>query len=110
MSLRAGSTRRRASSGSRSSISSIEPLISAKRAVTVLRSPSAASAWFVAETSGSAESPLDLMTLVPDAENFEPHLRQNLEPDGLLMPHEQQRSSILVPHSLQNTASGRFSA
>src|SRR5262245_8722576 len=84
--------------------------MSANNAVTVLRSPSAASAWFVAETSGSVESTLDLIALVPDAENFEPHLRQNLEPDGLLMPHEEQTSSIRVPHSLQNKASGRFSA
>jgi len=43
----AGSTMARASSGSRSSISSIEPLISANNAVTVLRSPS-----IVVEASG----------------------------------------------------------
>src|SRR6516164_846560 len=40
ISLSAGSTIARASSGSRSSISSIEPLMSANSAVTVLRSPS----------------------------------------------------------------------
>src|SRR5271163_4899920 len=40
MSLSAGSTNARASSGSRSSIRSIEPLMSANSAVTVLRSPS----------------------------------------------------------------------
>ncbi len=39
----------RASSGSRSSISSVEPLMSANSAVTVLRSPS-----IVMEGSGSA--------------------------------------------------------
>ena len=49
----------RASSGSRSSISSIEPLMSANSAVTVLRSPSSASAAAsgftrIAELSGSA--------------------------------------------------------
>src|SRR5579862_4829998 len=41
MSLRAGSIMARASSGSRSCSSSVEPLISANSAVTVLRSPSA---------------------------------------------------------------------
>ena len=40
ISFSAGSTMARASSGSRSSISSIDPLMSANRAVTVLRSPS----------------------------------------------------------------------
>ena len=40
----AGSTIARASSGSRSSINSIEPLMSANSAVTVLRSPSTAGA------------------------------------------------------------------
>src|SRR5262245_9275165 len=40
MRFSAGSTVARASSGSRSSISSIEPLMSANSAVTVLRSPS----------------------------------------------------------------------
>src|ERR1700732_1041395 len=42
MSLSAGSTIARASSGSMSSIKSIEPLMSANSAVTVLRSPSSA--------------------------------------------------------------------
>jgi transposase InsO family protein len=43
ISLSAGSTMARASSGSRSRIISVEPLISANSAVTVLRSPSRAS-------------------------------------------------------------------
>src|SRR6266542_2540017 len=111
MSRSAGSTIARACSGSRSSISSIEPLMSANSAVTVLRSPSAgaasasgSSAAFgmreglvvlpIAERRGAAP--------VPRAPSDEPHSPQNFLPAGFAAPHLGQAIGIAVPQSPQN--------
>src|SRR5215471_7947857 len=107
----------RASSGSRSSINSIEPLISANNAVTVLRSPSygaddvsgpirisgwavfAGSVW--AAGGGDRDVPHSPQKSSPgslDAPHFgqrrasgPPHFAQNLRPSLLSLPHLEQR-------------------
>src|SRR6266852_9579051 len=111
MSFSAGSTMARASSGSRSSIRSIEPLISANSAVTVLRSPSIASdaspsaatmicdldEEAVAETSALAE-PTEI-----------PHFLQNRAPGLSDALQAGQANSSFAPHPSQNEASCGFS-
>src|ERR1700694_2486895 len=111
MSWSAGSTIARASSGSRSSINSVEPLMSANSAVTVLRSP-------------SGTSPLGglTLTLIPLASSFMscfgpaadpnevPHSWQNFALAGLAKPHFGQQPLNDSPHSLQNFAPAAFSA
>src|SRR5215469_6501657 len=98
MSLSAGSTIARASSGSRSSINSIEPLISANSAVTVLRSPSRAVGSSVSgalgrfDDSGFAQpEPSDVI-----------HCPQNLNPGGFSKPHLGHVSASGVVHWPQN--------
>src|SRR6516165_7352404 len=118
MSFNAGSTIARASSGSRSSINSIEPLISANSAVTILRSPprfsgSGASATRIGAsfdvcsdpTVGiSSEAPQSLQNFAVEefsalhlAHRFEsglPHSGQNFLPDVLSAPHFGQRMLV----------------
>src|SRR5215470_12247435 len=99
----------RASSGSRSSINSIEPLMSANSAVTVLRSPSRFSATALSTTridesfgffgDDGADEPSDV-----------PHSSQNFAPGLFLAPHFGHEASIGAAHSLQNFAPSRFSA
>src|SRR5713101_5409049 len=79
----AGSTIARASSGSRSSISSVEPLMSANSAVTVLRSPSIASD--AAPSAATRTCDLSEEMVVETAAFVAP---------------------IAVPHFLQNRAAG----
>src|SRR5713226_2489240 len=111
----------RASSGSRSSINSVEPLISANSAVTVLRSP-----WIAVDASGCSG-----VTRILDAESVDgvappetalslsgaPHLPQKLEEGGFsalhfahdllsAFPHCAQKllpSVLFVPHFVQCT-------
>src|SRR5262245_21746710 len=97
----------RASSGSRSSIRSIEPLMSANRKVTTLRSPSRFSGvgasvsriwvWsdFFAEAAGDA--------------NAAPQCPQNLATGAFSKPHEAHGVLNGVPHSLQNFSPSGFS-
>src|SRR5215471_5661105 len=98
MSLSAGSTILRASSGSRSSINSIEPLMSAKSAVTVLRSPSRAAGLSVSgiligfDGSGLAE---------PEPSGVV-HWPQNLNPRGFSNPHLGHTCASEVVHCPQN--------
>src|SRR5216683_3190034 len=111
MSLSAGSIIARASSGSRSSISSVEPRISANSAVTVLRSPSMAS-----EVSVCAG-----WRTIPNAEaaagNFAggftaraaPQSAQNFELVVFSTPQFGQRSARWLPHSAQNRLPGKLS-
>src|SRR5215468_2370281 len=100
----AGSTIARASSGSRPSINSIEPLMSANNAVTVLRSPSGAaddatsaatrnSCAFALDCGTCAEAgfdaagaPLGALGAIGLAQ-----LPQNLNPGGFSNPHCGQR-------------------
>src|SRR5216684_447607 len=110
MSLSAGSTIARACSGSRSSIRSIEPLMSANSAVTVLRSPSSASGAAseftrIAERSSSAR--------VDDAgeaiARAAPHSRQNLKGAVFSTPHLGHLTAKGPPHSPQNLVLDGFS-
>src|SRR5260370_40614555 len=103
----AGSIIARASSGSRSCSSSVEPLISAKSAVTVLRSPSIASdaalsaatliSDLVEETSPFAE-PIDV-----------PHFLQKRAPGLTDALQAGQINSSFAPHPSQNEASDGLS-
>src|SRR5712691_9198487 len=120
MSFSAGSMIARTSSGSRSSISSVEPLMSANSAVTVLRSPSsdadeASDAMRIAGSAGLVGSVWAADDGVSDAPqspqksslgSFEapqfgqerasapPHFEQNLRPSRLSVPHFLQRISF----------------
>src|SRR5215472_3712195 len=107
ISLSAGSTMARASSGSRSSISSIEPLMSANSAVTVLRSPS--------NDAPSSESlnvgGLDVSSRCaggPDGSAVV-HCPQNLKPGGFSKLHFGQTSTRAVVHCPQNLIPAGFS-
>src|SRR5215469_3924372 len=109
MSRSAGSIIARASSGSRSCISSIDPLMSANSAVTVLRSPSRFSATALSITridesfgfigDAAADEPSDV-----------PHSSQNFAPRLFLEPHFGHEASIGAAHSWQNFAPSRLSA
>src|SRR5216684_4746920 len=113
MSLSAGSITARASSGSRPSISSIEPLISANSAVTILRSPSIAaeSATVCSDairTDGVEEGrPVDLNSLEASAAAQSP---QNFAVGAFSNPHFAQCFLKGAAHSLQNFCSAGFSA
>src|SRR5215831_3367848 len=98
----------RASSGSRSSINSIEPLMSAKSTVTVLRSPSAFSNAVVSAIR--IGSSVDFLTDVgPDAAIAAPHFLQNRAPGLNSALHTGQTSSSFDPHCSQKAASGGLS-
>src|SRR6516225_8147495 len=99
----------RASSGSRSSINSVEPLISANNAVTVLRSPSRFSATALPITRID-ESFGFFGDAVADSTSDVPHSSQNFAPGLFLDPHLGHEASIGAAHSLQNLAPSRFSA
>src|SRR6266851_2846864 len=103
ISFSAGSTMARASSGSRSRINSVEPLMSANSAVTVLRSPS--------ETAPSAatmicdlgeETVVEAAFVSPIAV---PHFLQNRAPGLTDALHAGQINSSFAPHPSQNEAS-----
>src|SRR5713226_4652200 len=116
MILSAGSTIARASSGSRSRIISVEPLMSANSAVTVLRSPSS-----VVEASGCSGvmrtvGPSSLATgdglgaPVPGAASSgAAHSSQNLALGVLTAPHRGHFAGNAVAHSLQNFVPSRLS-
>src|SRR5271154_6305853 len=91
----------RASSGSRSCSSSVEPLISANSAVTVLRSPSRFS-----EAGGAATRIGESFGFFDDAAagaaNGAPQSSQNFAVGALSAPHFAQRLANGVPHSAQN--------
>src|SRR5215469_10808479 len=122
----------RASSGSRASVSSIEPLISANKAVTVLRSPSLcpeagsdslrsieliageAGAIAAGATSAAPQSPQNLSAgslAVPHLgqarTNFEPHAPQKRLPSRLSTPHLEQRIDSPVSHPIRPPFSPR---
>src|SRR5215813_14768576 len=100
----------RASSGSRSSIRSIEPLMSANSIVTVLRSPSGDESGVPAPTSISdlaAAPPCDL-PLVPSS-GFA-HSRQNFAVGGFSALQDGHLRANGDAHSTQNFARSGFSA
>src|SRR6266481_4722498 len=97
----------RASSGSRSSISSIEPLMSANSAVTVLRSPSIAAD--AAPSAATIICDLGEETIV-EAAAFAwaiavPHFLQNRAPGLTDALHAGHINSSFAPHPSQNAAS-----
>src|SRR3984893_4663408 len=117
-----GSTIARASSGSRSRINSVEPLMSANSAVTVLRSPSivrAASGHSAATRASEADSGVDAVAPPETALSISgaPHLPQKLEDGGFsalhfahdlvrTFPHCAQKllpGVLFVPHFVQRT-------
>src|SRR3984893_17346364 len=107
MSFSAGSTIARASPGSRSCSSSVDPLISANSAVTVLRSPTIAS-----DAAPSAATMIcDLVEeTVVEAAAFVgpiavPHFLQNRAPGLTDALHAGQINSSFAPHPSQNEAS-----
>src|SRR5271170_4008275 len=115
MHFRAGSTIARASSGSRSSISSVEPLMSANSAVTVLRSP-----LTVVEFSSFAGvtriSEAEIVALGDrggkagaSATSEVPQSPQNRLAVGLSAPHLGQRLASGPPQSPQNLFPSGFS-
>src|SRR5713101_2362759 len=100
----------RASSGSRSCINSVEPLMSANSAVTVLRSPSIASevcrsgAMRTPPVTSAADGlPLSATASVPSAL---PQSAQNFAPSALSELQFEQRFDSGLPHSAQNFLPG----
>src|SRR6185503_18436793 len=101
----------RASSGSRSASSSIEPLRSAKRTVTCLRSPSRAALevrifsarCFGVYESGAANLAAGLVR------SGAAHWPQNLFSGGLAAPQDEQVAASGAAHSPQNFIAGGFS-
>ena len=113
----------RASSGSRFSISSIEPLMSANRAVTILRSPSGRALVDGRSVAASACSPSTIPgdstvcgRAVPVTArglvrvSGAAHSSQYFAPGRLPVPHCGQLTGMGAAHSLQNFAPARFSA
>src|SRR5882757_1205175 len=108
----AGSMIARASSGSRSSINSIEPLMSANSAVTVLRSPSVAESATVCSDVIRTDDveevrAVDLNSPEASAAAQSP---QNFAVGAFSYPHFAQRFLKGAAHSLQNFCSAGFSA
>src|ERR1700676_4773231 len=107
----AGSTMLRASSGSRSSINSVEPLRAANNAVTVLRSPSIA----LDAAPAAVTMICDLLEeMVVEAAAIAepisvPHFLQNRAPGLTDALHVGQINFSFVPHSSQNEASPELS-
>src|ERR1700750_2801705 len=106
----------RASSGSSSAISSVEPLISANSALTVFRSPSR-DVW-VSDASEPTRIPgflsevaMEALVEVAAAElSSAPHSPQNLA-DGMFSKLQLAQGRFnAVPHSLQNFSPSGFSA
>src|SRR5262249_56512901 len=100
-----GSRILRASSGSRSASNSIEPLRSAKRTVTCLRSPSSAALdvrIFSARCLGVYDSGDGARgAAAGSAVTGVPHLLQNREPGGNSALHEEQATLSRTPKRTQ---------
>src|SRR5215468_6864691 len=98
-----------ASSGSRSSISSIEPLMSANSAVTVFRSPSRFSG--AGDSATRIDESFDFFTemSVATTRRGAPHSPQKRLPEGLSAPHFEQKFASGEPQSPQNFLSTGFS-
>src|SRR5579863_6200914 len=109
MSLRAGSIMARASSGSRSCSNSVEPLISANSAVTVLRSPSRFSGAVVSATRIGESFDFFAGAAAAGAPSAVPHSPQKRLSAGLSLPHFGQRFASAAPQSPQNFLPAGFS-
>src|ERR1700688_3227466 len=97
----------RASSGSSSSISSVERLMAANKAGTVLRSPSSAAAsaegWSGATCTPEADPGCDEFTAAASAPLFSrvPHLPQKSDVGGFSALHFAQGLASAFPHFAQ---------
>src|SRR5215813_7258210 len=101
----------RASSGSRSCWSSVEPLMSANSAVTVLRSPSRFSAADVSVTRMGVSFIFSAgAATVASAPNAAPQESQNFASVRFSAPHEAHLGENLPPHLSQKRAPSRLSA
>src|SRR5215813_7470696 len=89
----------RASSGSRSSISSIEPLMSANSIVTVLRSPSRFSG--AGASAIRIGAPRDFFAEAATVVSEPPQSSQNFAEGEFSAPHFGQRLDSGLPHSAQ---------
>src|SRR5215469_12491984 len=98
----------RASSGSRSSIRSIEPLMSAKSAVTVLRSPS--KFWGAGVPAIRTQGSSDFLTAVGGVPSPAPHSPQKFSAGSMAAPHRGHFAASLDPHWVQNFRPSRLSA
>src|SRR5215471_15806501 len=106
----------RASSGSSSRINSVEPLISANSAVTVLRSPSMAGK--ASACSGVMRISFAVEDAIADeskpgrviAASAVPQSAQNLALAEVSAPHCGQRIASGLPHSAQNRLPDKLSA
>src|SRR5271156_1416145 len=99
----------RASSGSRSCSSSVEPLISANSAVTVLRSPSRFSGAGVSATRIGEGFDCLAEAAAVGAASAVPHSPQKHLSAGLSAPHFGQRFASAAPQSPQNFLPAGFS-
>src|SRR6516162_9820062 len=100
----------RASSGSRSSSNSIEPLMSANRAVTVLRSPSSDSDGASDVIFSESTSESDSERAANDNASDVPHSPQKSSPGSFAAPHFGQELASAPPHLEQNLRRSRLSA
>src|SRR5271155_4841123 len=107
----AGSMMARASSGSRSAINSVEPLMSANSAVTIFRSPSIV--WSAIEDLSICAAALSSV-VAPDRDNpssnFAAHWPQNFAAAEFSKPHFAHVRLNAAPHSLQNLSPSGLSA
>src|SRR6516164_10569361 len=99
----------RASSGSRSSMSSIEPLMSANNAVTVLRPPSRAALSACSALTPTRTGTTTAADATGSATSRVPHCLQKLASEGFSAPHFAQRPANGLPQPTQNLASSGFS-
>src|SRR5271156_3721560 len=109
ISLSAGSTIARASSGSRSCSSSVEPLISANSAVRVLRSPSRVAIAGVSVPLISRPADFFGGSSAVGAASDSPHESQNRASMRLSAPHDGHLGESFAPHLSQKRAPSRFS-
>src|SRR5579864_4563598 len=111
ISFSAGSISARASSGSRFSISEVEPTISANRAVTVFLSAcKASSSCFEVPSKAGAKELLESMAAVgPSAFKGEPQAPQNLNFGEFSASHFGQRLTSGNPHCPQKRIPSGFS-
>src|SRR5579863_5745830 len=116
MSFSAGSIIARASSGSSSAISSVDPLMSANSAVTVLRSPSlsaeASARSAVTRIAPAPDAAQGGMTVGADASPViaAPQSPQNFLPAGFSAPHEAHLNGSAAPQSPQKRLPSGLSA
>src|SRR5215472_1722778 len=109
MSFSAGSTIDRDSSGSTPCISSVEPLMSANNALTVLRSPSTISVGDIASLNWGPVGGALGRTRRADGLVAAPHSPQNFSSGSLEAPHFEQVMVSGAPQFEQNLRPSRLS-